>query len=107
MTESGLAIAVIVAVGLAAANAPFLSERIFFVARPASGAKAFGWRLLEIIALYLVVGLGARAIEASAGAVYPQSWEFYAITFCLFIVFAYPGFVYRYMWQRGTAKDDE
>ena len=27
-------------------------------------------------------------------------WEFYAITFCLFRVFAYPGLIYRYFWRK-------
>jgi hypothetical protein len=34
------------------------------------------------------------------GGIYPQGWGFYAVTFCLFIVFAYPGFVLRYLWKR-------
>jgi hypothetical protein len=50
--------------------------------------------------LYLLVGVLARLLEGRQGVVYPQGWEFYAITYCLFLVFAYPGFVYRYMWRR-------
>jgi len=30
----------------------------------------------------------------------PQGWEFFAVTGCLFIVLAYPGFVMRYMRKR-------
>ena len=29
-----------------------------------------------------------------------QDWEFYAITFCLFIVFSFPGFIYRVIWKK-------
>ena len=29
------------------------------------------------------------------------NWEFYAVTGSLFLVFAFPGFVYRYFWQRS------
>ena len=34
------------------------------------------------------------------GAPYPQSWEFYVIGICLFLVAAFPGFIYRYMWRK-------
>lgn len=83
-----------------AANAPFFTRRILFVFRPAAGEKHLGWRLLEVVLLYFAVGGVALALEARAGQVYPQNWEFYAITFCLFLVLAYPGFVYRYLWRR-------
>jgi hypothetical protein len=31
--------------------------------------------------------------------VFPQSWEFYAVSACLFIVLAFPGFVLRYLYK--------
>jgi hypothetical protein len=83
-----------------AANLPFFTRRILFVIQAKSGEKHLGWRLLEVVLLYFAVGGIARALESRAGEIYPQSWEFYAITFCLFLVLAYPGFVYRYLWQR-------
>jgi NADH:ubiquinone oxidoreductase subunit 2 (subunit N) len=30
----------------------------------------------------------------------PQGWEFYATTASLFLTFAFPGFVYRYLARR-------
>jgi hypothetical protein len=30
----------------------------------------------------------------------PQGWQFYATTGALFIVFAFPGFVWRYLWRK-------
>ncbi|MDR0716426.1 MAG: DUF2818 family protein [Azoarcus sp.] len=93
-----------------AANLPFLFERILFMIPPAHGQKAFGWRLLELLLLYLMVGIFAAALEQSAyGAVYPQGWPFYVTTLCLFAVFAFPGFVYRYLWRgnRGRAAKKE
>lgn len=81
---------------IVAANLPWLSDRIFFVITP-RGKKAFGWRLLELIALYFVIGLTALGLETRyTGETHAQTWEFYAITFFLFIVFALPGFIYRY-----------
>ncbi len=100
MNTPGALIYLLLALAIAAANAPFVFERILFFRRSPAGRKAFGWRLLELTLLYLLVGLLARGLEGRQGQVYPQGWEFYAITYCLFLVFAYPGFVYRYMWRR-------
>ena len=88
-------------VALMAANLPFVTRRVFFFLPAAGGAdKALVWRLLELIALYFVVGGLALFFESRAyGGAYPQGWEFYAVTFCLFVVFAYPGFVLRYLWR--------
>lgn len=87
----------LVLLSLVAANLPWLSDRIFFVVTPRGKGKAFGWRLLELIVLYLVVGLLALGLETRyTGAIHDQTWEFYAITFFLFVVFALPGFIYRY-----------
>lgn len=83
-----------------AANLPFLIERIFFVVKPASGSKALGWRLLELVVLFFAVGGVAWLLESKLGAVHPQNWEFYAVNASLFVVFSYPGFVYRYLWRR-------
>lgn len=86
----------------AAANLPFLTERLFLGIPGRKHEKPLHLRLLELVLLYLVLGFASRALEGMAyGDAYAQNWEFYAITFCLFLVFAYPGFVYRYLWQRS------
>ena len=112
--DSAFAVAVLVLIAFIAANLPFLTRRILFVfnanaantvdaANPAGPAdKSFPWRLLEVVLLYVLVGLLARGLESRAGEIYPQGWQFYAITFCLFLVLAYPGFVYRYLWKRHS-----
>jgi hypothetical protein len=96
---------ILLAIAIAMANLPFLYERVFFVFKPRGGkAKVMGWRLLELITLYFLVGGLARVLETQAnGSVYAQNWEFYATTFCLFLVFAFPGFIYRYLWH-GTRR---
>ncbi len=83
-----------------AANLPFLVERIFFVVKPKSGDKNVAWRLLELVVMYFVVGGIAWLLESKLGDVHKQGWEFYAVNASLFVVFAYPGFVYRYLWRR-------
>jgi len=87
------------------ANLPFLFERILFVRAPAGGVKSFAWRVLELLLLYFAVGGLAHLLEArSHGSAYAQNWEFYATTFSLFVVFAYPGFVFRYLWQGNKRR---
>ncbi|TJZ75629.1 DUF2818 family protein [Chitiniphilus eburneus] len=87
--------------GLAAlaANLPFLSDRILFAIRPA-GRKAFAWRAVEMLALYLLVGGLALVLEQRLSPIHAQKWPFYVTTLCLFIVAAFPGFVWRYFWRK-------
>lgn len=87
------------AVAASAANAPFLSRRILFVWAPKGTDKHGGWRVLEVVILYLATMALAKALEGRIGDVYPQGWEFYAVTVCLFVVLGYPGFVLRYLWK--------
>jgi hypothetical protein len=95
-----LSLIVLGLVALVAANLPFISQRIFFIRRPTH--KRMGWRVLELAVLYLILGLFARWLESRVGEVYPQGWEFYAVTLSLFLVLAYPGFVYRYLWRHDA-----
>lgn len=83
-----------------AANLPFLIERIFFVVQPKAGSKPIAWRLLELVVLFFIVGGVALLLEGKHGSIHAQNWEFYAVNAALFVVFAYPGFVYRYLWRR-------
>jgi hypothetical protein len=80
-----------------AANMPFMNERLFLVVPLAGDSKGIWLRLLELGLLYALVLGVAWLLEGRIGNVFPQRWEFYAITICLFIVAAYPGFVYRYL----------
>ena len=93
----------LLAIALIAANLPFLVERLFFVKLPASGSKHLGWRLLELVVLYFVVGGIGMLLEKKGGDLHSQNWEFYAVTASLFLVLAFPGFIYRYLWRKkGT-----
>jgi hypothetical protein len=100
--DASLASWLVIAVAIALANLPFVNERVFgFVSmKPALGkahAKFFVVRLLELFVLYFVVGGLAHVLESRIGNVFTQTWEFYAITGCLFVVLAFPGFVARYL----------
>lgn len=96
MTQTAAALLVI-GLGLVAANLPFLTERLLLVLPPPGGRKRWWLRFIELAVWYLAVGGIAYALERRLGNVFTQGWEFYAITLCLFLVFAYPGFVYRYL----------
>jgi hypothetical protein len=80
------------------ANLPFFTERIFAVKSLAPGkVKSLAWRVLELLVYYaLTIALGVL-IEGRLGQIQKQGWQFYGITFCLFLVLAYPGFVIRYL----------
>ena len=80
-----------------AANIPFFNERIFALVPYGTSIKPLWARLLELLVLYFVVLGAAYLLEARMGNVFPQRWEFYAITICLFLVLAFPGFVFRYL----------
>jgi hypothetical protein len=120
--EVSLASWLVIAVALALANLPFLNESVFgFIPLPgsrpdATSGKAFPGkdtlpgnandkartkhfvvRLLELFVLYFVVGGLAYLLESRIGNVFAQTWEFYAITACTFVVLAFPGFVLRYL----------
>lgn len=66
--------------------------------------KSLFTRLLELFVFYILMGALGFAFESNIGNRFQQGWEFYAITLCLFLVMAYPGFVYRYLMQRGKAR---
>ena len=84
-------------VAFIAANLPWISERLFGIVTVKSGKKTVWMCLVELFVLYLLIGMVALGIEKKfTSDIYSQDWEFYATTFCLFIVFALPGFIYRF-----------
>ena len=89
----------VIAVAIAAANLPFFNEKVLALvpARWFEEGKPLWVRLAEMIALYFVVGAIGMALEAQIGTRFPQTWEFYAISACLFLVLGFPGFIVRYL----------
>jgi len=91
----------IVALASLLANTPFLNQRFLGVlSLPcvlANGRKRMSWRLFELIVLYFAVGALSFLLEARVGNVFAQSWPFYVVTFCFFLVLAFPGFVFCYL----------
>lgn len=90
----------VILLAVAAANLPFLNERLFAVVPLRRDVKPLWLRLIELIVLYFLVLGVASLLEGRIGNVFPQKWEFYVVTGCLFLVFAFPGFVWRYLRRR-------
>ncbi len=63
-------------------------------------SKSIAIGMFELLCWYFILGGLARYAEYQAiGHLTHQSWEFYAITVCLTLVFAAPGFILRYLWR--------
>lgn len=59
--------------------------------------KHVSTRLIEVLAGYFIVGAIGFAIEANYANPSVKNWEFYTIAACLYVVLAYPGFVWRHL----------
>jgi hypothetical protein len=97
MNQTG-SVWLVLLLALAAANLPFLTQRVLGVL-PLARPKSLALRLAELILLYLAVGAVGLLLEQRLGRIAPQRWEFYAVTAALFVTFAFPGFIWRYLWK--------
>lgn len=88
-----------------AANIPWFSNKGFLFI-PIKYKSAW-LRWLECLVLYVVsLVLGLIIENRLMGTISAQDWEFYIITFCLFIVFSLPGFIYCYDLKKSLNKGD-
>jgi hypothetical protein len=88
----------VIVLAFCAANLPFVTQRLLGVITLADG-KNLAVRLGELVLMYFVVGGIGLLLEQHRGQIAPQRWEFYAVTGALFLTFAFPGFVYRYLYK--------
>ncbi len=76
------------------ANFPWFYRGFLLFIRPEK--KKIWMCLLEWLLLYFLAGFLALGVEKKMqGETHAQDWEFYAVTFFLFLVFAFPGLIYR------------
>ncbi|TSE21467.1 hypothetical protein Talka_00142 [Tepidimonas alkaliphilus] len=94
------AVWLVIVLALVGANLPFINQRWLAVLPARGGVKPLWGRLLELALFYFLVGAVALALEAHLGQIYPQRWEFYAVTASMFATLAFPGFVWRYLVRR-------
>jgi len=99
-------ILILIFLSIVLANLPWFTERFFFVLQPPGGAGKHLWMcLVEWLVMLAIFLFGALGLEQKLmGELYKQDWEFYAIITCLFVVFALPGFIYRYDLRPHLAK---
>lgn len=91
----------ILLIAFVAANLPWFSDKLFYIYKLKSNQKNLAWCLFELIILYLTIGaISQYAEHVVYGQIAKQAWEFYAVTFSLFLVFAFPGFIYKILWRK-------
>ena len=95
MNQTG-AIWLVLVLAFLAANLPFLTQRVLGVV-PLAGGKSLGVRLAELVFLYFLVGGIGMLLEqrASDGVELPSLRR--DLPGALFLTFAFPGFVWRYL----------
>jgi hypothetical protein len=91
-----------VLIGFAAASLPFFVTRSALLFKRAT-AKPFLMYAAESLLLFSVVVAGFVLWETRLGQRAAQDWEYYAVMICLWLVAAFPGFVWRFLLQRGVA----
>ena len=98
--DVGIASWLVIVIAFAAANLPFFNDKVFALIPIASQRKPLIVRLAEMVVLYFVVGSIGFGLEGHIGNRFTQTWEFYAISGCLFLVLGFPGFIVRYLRKR-------
>ncbi len=89
----------IILIALFLSNIPWFSKNLFIFV-PLNKTKSIALVLLEIVVNYFIVGFFVIFLEKQViGNVHPQGWEFYVVTFFLFIVLSSPGFIYKVVWK--------
>jgi hypothetical protein len=89
----------ILLIALLILNGLWFSPRFLFLI-PLKQSKSLPYSVLEIVLWYFLLGALARYAEyQTMGNLSHQGWEFYAITACLTLVIASPGFVVRTLWK--------
>ena len=97
--SNSVSVWLVIVVAFLAANLPFVNQRLLGVIPLKRAAKPLALRLGELVAMYFIAGGLGLLLEQRAGQIAPQTWEFYAVTGALFITFAFPGFIWRYLWK--------
>jgi predicted transporter len=91
------AVVLLLVTAIVLANVPWIFANRLFIFIKLATPKTFLINLIEWLLYFVMTGILAYLLESkSMGHVQQQDWEFYAITFFMFMIFAFPGFIYRY-----------
>lgn len=100
--NTGVAAFILLLLAIVLASLPFVTERLFLIW---SRQKSVWLRLGELLVYYgIFLGLGL-GLEQYIGRRHPQEWQFFAITALMFLVLAYPSYVWRYLKRRPSHGD--
>lgn len=78
------------------ANIPWIFENRLFIFLTVK-VKSIWVNFIEWFLYFIVIGFFSYMLEMKVmGHVKEQDWEFYAVTFFMFMIFSFPGFIYRY-----------
>lgn len=80
------------------ANLPFLNNRLLCVFKLQN--KQFAHCLFEWFVYFFLLGIIAYILESSISKVHSQNGIFFTVVLCMFAVFSFPGFVWKYLWKR-------
>lgn len=101
MFSQSVAVWILIALAVAAANLPFVSDRVLAMMPVKGWLKKPGWVVVvELLALFVLIGLLGYAFETALVNPFPRGWEFYVTGLCIFLVLGFPGFVYRYLLKK-------
>lgn len=91
-----IAVWVLLTTAIILANIPWIFTNRLFLFIPVA-SKSIVINFAEWFLYFIVTGVFAYLLEKNAmGHVKAQDWEFYTITFFMFAIFSFPGFIYRY-----------
>jgi Ca2+/H+ antiporter len=91
--------------GFAAASLPFFASRWALVFKRAA-TKPFLMYALESLFLFAFVVIAFLVWESRQGQRAAQDWEYYAVMICLWLVAAFPGFVWRFLLRHRATLDE-
>jgi hypothetical protein len=90
------------------ANIPWIIGNRLFIFVNLNRQKTFIMGVIEWFIYFLIMGGLAFLLEKTAmGNIASQEWEFYVVNLFLFMIFAFPGFIYRYNLKMYLDKRDK
>ena len=107
MNNQTVAVWLLILLSLAAANLPFVNERLFGLFRLTKLAAKPAWLVVvEVLTYFVLIALLGLAFETTLSNPFPNGMTLITIGFCIFLVLGFPGFVFRYLLKRKLATQN-
>jgi len=101
MNNQTVAVWLLILLALAAANLPFMNERLFGLFSLTKVAVKPVWLVVvEVLVYFVLTAVIGLAFETTLSNPFPNSMTLVTIGFCIFLVLGFPGFVFRYLLKR-------